>query len=161
MAALILAGVGLYSMAIGWIATQFLSSAAFAFRIVRRFPHVLPSQRSHFATTGAVEYFKRGLWASVSQIATPLMNGSDILIIGKVLGAAAVVPYTCTGKLVSVLANQPQALLDAALPGLSEVKAGESKEHVFRVTTALTQASLMIAGAVACTVVAIIGITGT
>jgi len=155
MVALIFAGVGLYAMAIGWAATQFLNAAIFAYRIVSRYPHVLPSKRAHFSSAGAAEYFKRGMWASVSQIATPLMSGFDILVIGKVLGAAAVVPYTCTGKLISVLSNQPQALLDAALPGLSEVKAGESKDHVFRVTTALTQASLMIAGAVACTVVAV------
>jgi len=155
MIGLIFAGIGLYALAIGWAATQLLGAMAFAFRIWRRFPQVLPANRSHFSSTGSVEYFKRGFWASISQIATPLIFGSDILIIGKVLGAAAVVPYTCTAKLISILFNQPQALLDAAMPGLSEVKAGESKEHIFRVTTALTQASLMIAGAVVCAVVVV------
>ena len=155
MVILIVAGMGLYALAIGWATTQILAAATLGYRIWSRFPQVLPSTKAHFSGEGTGNYVKRGLWASIAQIAQPLLNGADILIIGKVLGAVAVVPYSCTGKLISILANQPQMLLDAALPGLSEVKAVESKEHILRVTTALTQASLMISGAVACTVLAV------
>ena len=52
----------------------------------------------------------------MSQIAQVLLNGTDVMIIGALLGPAAVVPYACTGKLVSVLANQPQAILQSAAP---------------------------------------------
>jgi len=83
------------------------------------------------------------------------MNGADVLIIGKMLGPSTVVPYSCTGKLVGVLANQPQMLLELAVPGLSEIKAGNSRQQIFRVTSALTQASLMLSGGLAFVVVAV------
>jgi O-antigen/teichoic acid export membrane protein len=148
MVALTIGGFGVYALAIGWGVSQLTSNAAFAYRVWSRYPQVLPTHRSHFTAPGAGDYLKRGLWASVSQIAQPLLSGSDILIIGKVIGAAAVVPYSCTGKLVSVLSNQPQMILEMALPGLSEIRAGKSKKDILRVATALTQASLMISGAV-------------
>jgi O-antigen/teichoic acid export membrane protein len=61
-----------------------------------------------------------------------------------------VVPYSCTAKLVNVLSQQPHLIMQAAVPGLSELKAGESREHIFRATTALSQAMLMLTGLVAC-----------
>ena len=47
----------------------------------------------------------RSAWVSLAQIAQVFLNGTDVLIIGKLLGPAAVVPYSCTSKLVTVLAN--------------------------------------------------------
>jgi O-antigen/teichoic acid export membrane protein len=78
-----------------------------------------------------------------------------VLIIGKVLGPAAAVPYFCTGKLVMVLANQPQMIMQAAAPALSELRTGATRERLFQVCTALTQAMLMVSGAVACVVLAV------
>jgi hypothetical protein len=60
------------------------------------------------------------------------------------------VPYSCTGKLAAVLANQPQLLMEAALPGLSEMKVAESRESLSRVSASLNLAMLMLSGAVAC-----------
>ena len=62
----------------------------------------------------------RLVWISVSQIAQVLLNGTDLLIIAGLLGPTAVVPYACTGKLVSLLANQAQLFMQMALPALSE-----------------------------------------
>ncbi len=152
--ALVLLGSGFYAMVIGWAFSQVLATAAFGYRLLSRFPQVLPRQRSHFLASGTGAYMKSGLWASLTQVAQPLLNGSDILFVGKMLGPAAVVPYTCTGKLAFILGNQPQMLLEAALPGLSEVRAGRSKADLLRVATALTQVSLMISGAVVCVIVA-------
>jgi O-antigen/teichoic acid export membrane protein len=91
----------------------------------------------------------------LSQIATPLVGGADILIIGKLYGASAVVPYACTKKLISVLSNQPDLVMHAASPGLSELKTGESRDRIFRSVTALTQALLMISGLVACLILSV------
>jgi O-antigen/teichoic acid export membrane protein len=73
------------------------------------------------------------------------------------LGPAAVVPYACTGKLVSVLANQPQAMLQSAAPALSELRTSSDKGRLFNVSAALAQATLAVSGLVACVVLAVNG----
>ncbi|HMF57371.1 MAG TPA: hypothetical protein VK619_13595, partial [Pyrinomonadaceae bacterium] len=76
---------------------------------------------------------------------------------GKLFGPAAVVPFVCTGKLISVLSNQPQMLMAAAGPALSQMKTGESSERLSQVCIALGQAMLMLSGAVVCVVLAVNG----
>jgi O-antigen/teichoic acid export membrane protein len=80
------------------------------------------------------------------------MSNTDLLIIGKLLGPAAVVPYACTGKLIGVLANQVTILMHTATPGLCEVKSGESSGQVFRVLIALNHGILAFSGLVFCVV---------
>lgn len=53
-----------------------------------------------------------------------MLSSTDIFIIGKLFGPAAVVPYVCTGKLIFVLGNQSLALMEGARPALSEIKTG-------------------------------------
>ena len=101
------------------------------------------------------EYMKKGAWISASQIAQILTTGSDMLLVGKLLGPGATVPYSCTGKLAGVLANKPQMMMQAAFPGLSELRAGGSKPRIRRATMALSQAMLAMSGAVACIVLAV------
>lgn len=152
---LILAGLGLYSLAVGWILNQTISSLICYQRLRRRFSSVLPRKLSALTRTNAKTQLTKGTWASLAQIAQVLLNGTDVLIIGKLLGPLAVVPFVCTGKLTGVLANQPQMLMQAAAPALSEMKMGESRERLFNVCTALSQAMLMISGAVVCVVLTI------
>jgi O-antigen/teichoic acid export membrane protein len=95
------------------------------------------------------------LWISMQQIAQVLLYGTDLLIIGRVLGPAAVVPYFVTAKLMLVLANQPLMLIQTAGPGLSEVRAGQPPERVAEVSTALMQAMLMISGGIVCVVLVV------
>jgi O-antigen/teichoic acid export membrane protein len=64
------------------------------------------------------------------------------------------VPYACTAKLITVFANQPQMLMQLAMPALSELRAGGRREHLARVCVALSQAMLWLSGAVACVVLA-------
>jgi O-antigen/teichoic acid export membrane protein len=59
------------------------------------------------------------------------------------------VPYTLTRKLVDMLANQPQLIMQTALPGLSEIKARGDSAQITRVSTALTHAMLFTSGAFA------------
>ncbi|HEV3470242.1 MAG TPA: oligosaccharide flippase family protein [Pyrinomonadaceae bacterium] len=149
---LVFAGWGLYALAAGWGATQGLTAALTWWRLRRRHRGVLPSRLPALTWAAARERLGRGGWVSVSQVAQLLLAGTDLVIIGKLLGPEAVVPYAVTGKLVLVLGNQPLMLGSVAGPALAEVKAGESRQRISQVATALSQAILIVSGAVVCTV---------
>jgi len=151
--ALLLNGFGLLALAGGWFATQSLDAAICFLRVKTRFPRMLPS-RAELLEPASLrnqlgDQLGRGLWISVSQVAQVLIYGTDAAIVGRLFGAAAVVPYNCTGKLISVLANQPQHIMRAAEPGLSEMRVRESRQKLTAVTSALTLAMLLVSGLVA------------
>jgi O-antigen/teichoic acid export membrane protein len=152
---LVLKGSGFYALAAGWIITQVLSAGFAIYRVKRRFPTILPRRLPKLPWSALSSYLSRGFWISLSQIEALLLGGADILIIGKLNGAAAVVPYTCTKKLVSVLSNQPNVAMQAASPGLSELKSAGSRPRMFQAITALTQGLLLLSGLVACVVLAV------
>jgi O-antigen/teichoic acid export membrane protein len=154
-AALILMGLGLHSLAIGWAINQAVSTLACWLRLRARFPNVLPARLPGLSWAAARSLLTRGSWISVAQVAQLLLSGTDILIIGKLLGPVAVVPYACTGKLISVLANQPQLLMQSAFPALSEMRMGESRQRMFQVCAALGQAMLIVSGGVVCVVLVV------
>lgn len=152
---LVLEGFTLSALAAGWCVTQATIIAACGLRLALLFPGAMP-RRLGFGELGAArEYVARSVWVSVSQIAQVLLNGTDVMIIGALLGPAAVVPYACTGKLVSVLANQPQAILQSAAPALSELRTSADRDRLFKVSAALAQATLAVSGLVACIVLAV------
>lgn len=150
--ALVFRGLGLYSLAIGWGLGEVVSILCLAWRTKARFPYVLPQKIFSVTWKESRSYLGRSLWVTVSRVASILINGSDVLIIGKVLGPLAVVPYVCTGKLISVLANQPQMLMDLALPGMSEMRYSESRERIQQASTALSQILLLFSGTLVCAV---------
>lgn len=150
----VLAGLGLYSLALGWAALQLTSAAANWYRLLKDFPGVLPSSLPKLGHEVARLRLRQGFWISTNQVAQVLLTGTDVLIIGKLFGPVAVVPYVCTAKLISVMSNQPQLLMQAAGPALSQMRAGESRNRLPQVCIALTQAMLMISGAVVCVVLA-------
>ena len=153
--ALVWQGFGLPALAGGWCITQLAITGASAARLAWRFPAAMPRRLAWDRARTAGEYIRRSLWVSVGQVAQVLLNGTDVMIVGALLGPAAVVPYACTGKLISVLANQPQALLQTAAPALSELRTSAEYRRLFTVTAALTQATLAISGLVACVVLAV------
>jgi O-antigen/teichoic acid export membrane protein len=149
---LVVAGLGLYALALGWLVLQLINALASWHRLRKHFPGVLPQSLPRLSWERARIRLKQGFWVSINQIAVVLLTGTDMLIIGKLFGPAAVVPYACTGKLISVLANQPQMLMAAAGPALSQMRTGESRERLSQVCVALGQAMLMLSGAVVCVV---------
>lgn len=153
--ALIFAGFGLESLAIGWAAGQLAVATAAFIRLKLRYPTALPRRLPHLPREGFVKRMTGGFWVSISQISHVLMTGSDVLLIGAILGPAAAVPYAITGKLIMVIANQPQLLLQTAEPGLSELRTAESREGIVRVSTALTQTILMFSGGLLCVALAV------
>jgi O-antigen/teichoic acid export membrane protein len=151
---LVLAGWGLYALAIGWTLQQFAGAFTGWYRLRTRFPTVLPRGLPAMPWSTARTRLTQGGWVSLSQIAQVLLNGTDILIIGKLFGPAAVVPFVITGKLINVLANQPQMLMASAGPALSEMRMAEVK-RLSGVCIALSQAMLLVSGAVVCVVLAV------
>ena len=149
---LVLGGFGLYSLAIGWIISQTCTAAVCAWRLWRVHPEIMPSSLSRIRLANALPQLGRGFWVSASQLGQVLLGGTDILIVSKFLGPAMVVPYSCTGKLANVLTNQPQLLMHLAVPGLSELKAGSSKEKIFQVTVSLAQGLLLLSGLLFCVI---------
>jgi O-antigen/teichoic acid export membrane protein len=153
--ALVLSGRGLIALAFSWAISQIVPAVLCRFRLWRNFPGVLPNDLGRFDRPAALTYFRKGAWISTSQVAQILTAGTDVLLIGKLLGPSATVPYSCTGKLAGVLANKPQMMMQAAFPALSELRTSGSRAAIRQATTALRQAVLVLSGAVACVVLAV------
>ncbi len=152
---LLLLGARFYALACGWCLQQ-LAHDLIAFVRLRRLRPDLVSLDG-WKKSGPMQWrwLLRGFWVSVSQTAYSMLTGADLLIIARFLGPASVVVYSCTAKLVNILQNQPQILASTALPGLSQMKTSESRERVLQTTTSLTQAMLLLVGAVFCIVLAV------
>ena len=152
---LVLAGWGLYALAAGWSMNQLTLTIGCWYRLRTHFPSVLPEKLPEMGWSIARQRLGQGFWVSLNQIAQVLLNGTDILIIGKLFGPAAVVPFVITGKLIGVLSNQPQILMAAAGPALSQMRMSESRARLTEVCVCLSQAMLMLSGAVVCVVLVV------
>lgn len=152
---LVFAGAGLYALIGGWITQQGLGAALQLFRLRREHPELVPRTLPRLERGWARRYLGKGVWLSVGQVAQVLLNSTDVLILGAVLGPAWVVPYACTGKLIMVLANQPQMVMQTAIPALSELRYAESRQRVAQVSRSLTLAMLLASGGVAVVVIAV------
>jgi O-antigen/teichoic acid export membrane protein len=152
---LLLAGTRFYALVCGWCLQQIVHDIVAFYRLRRIRPDLLTLEG--WNTTGPFHWrwFTRGAWVNVGQIGYALTAGTDLLIVGRALGPAAVVVYSCTNKLITVLQNQPQILASVALPGLSELKIIDSRQSVLLKITSLTQAMLVLVGAVFCIVIAV------
>src|SRR5262249_3259281 len=155
MVALVLGGAGLYALAWAWCGKELLAALVCWWRLRADFPGVLPARLPALSWSGVRGSLGRGFWVSVGQVAQVLLHGSDLLLLSRLLGPLAVVPYDCTLKLIRVAANQPLSVMHNAAPMLSEMKAGESPARLFRVSTALSQALLLLTGGVVFVVLAV------
>lgn len=153
----VLSGFGLYSLAFSWLLSQTLTASACAYRVWRHHPGLMPTKLPAMRIPEAISQLGRGFWISINQFGSVLMMGTDVLVISRMAGPTAVVPYSCTGKLATVLSNQPQLLMHLATPGLSEMKTGASKQRLFEVMTALSQAMLLLTGLLFCTILVVNG----
>jgi O-antigen/teichoic acid export membrane protein len=151
----IAAGAGLYSLALGWVTTQVVSAIAGWRRLTKAHPEVVPSRLPSLVFSSARQQIESGVWISVNQVAQVLLAGTDLVVIGKLLGPAAVVPYACTGKLLTMLANQPQMFMQLALPALSELRTAAPRERLFEVSRSMAQVMLFLSGAIVAVVLAV------
>jgi O-antigen/teichoic acid export membrane protein len=132
-------------------------AAAAWWRISQRYADVWPSWRTRAGWSEVRPYMAQAGWISVAQVAQVFLTGSDLLLLGAVLGAGAVVQYSCTGKLATVLSNHPQLIMQAATPALSELRAGSRREQLLEASVALMLAMLTLSGLVACVVLSLNG----
>ena len=149
---LVLADVGLAALATGWVVTQAVSATACGVRLLRHYPHAWTRDLPSVSWGEVRGLFSRSVWISLGQVGQVFLNGSDILVLGAFLGPAATVPYACTGKLISVLANHPQLLMQTAAPAMAEMRVSASRDRLIGIALALMRAMLVISGAVACLV---------
>jgi O-antigen/teichoic acid export membrane protein len=149
---LVVEGLGLYALAIGWAASQLILLSVCLHRLWRRFGYVLPHSVPALPLGAARTRIVQGLWVSVGQIGWVLLYATDLLIIGKFLGPAAVVPFALTCKLAAVLNNQPQMIMQVAVPALSELSIAANRKRFSDITIALSLILLMTSGGIACVV---------
>ncbi len=152
---LVLAGHGLDALVLSWVLLQAATAAACVIRTRSRHPEVWHATTPPVGWPVLGGYLRQSVWVSASQLAQVLLNGTDVLIVGKVLGPLAVVPYSCTSKLVTVLANHPQLLMQSAAPALSELRAAGERDRLRLVSVALGRGMLMATGAIACGVIVV------
>lgn len=152
---LVFSGKGLYSLAWGWAATQGLMALGTMVRMYWKFPQFAPRRLRWLNFGEIVKHFKAGVWVSVSQITQMLIGTTSTMAIAYSAGPSAVVPFSCTQKLIQILSNQPAVILQNAQPGLTQLRATATKDHISRVIGTLTQAVLMMSGALSCAVLAI------
>jgi O-antigen/teichoic acid export membrane protein len=152
---MLLLGARFYALACGWCLQQMGHDLVAFFRLRRSRPDLLSAAAWRQAGPLRWRWFTRGFWVNVNQVATALVAGSDLLIVGRSISAATVVVYSSTNKLITVLQNQPQILASVALPGISHMKNSESRERILQATTSLTQAMLLLAGGVFCIILAV------
>jgi O-antigen/teichoic acid export membrane protein len=152
---LVLKGAGLWALVIGWTAGQLATSAG-AWAHVRQFHRdAWPSRELKPAWTDVRPYVVNAAWISMAQFAQVMLTGSDLLMIGGMLGTSAVVLYSCTAKLTMVLANHPQLIMVSATPALSELWAKGERGRLLDLVSALTLAMLSISGLIACLALAV------
>jgi O-antigen/teichoic acid export membrane protein len=154
MVAMLVLGARFYALACGWCLQQMAHDLVAFVHLRKSRPDLVSVEVWHKAGPLQWRWFARGFWVNVNQVAVALSAGSDLLIVGRAISAATVVVYSSTNKLIAVLQNQPQILASVALPGLSHMKASESRERTLQATTSLTQGMLLLAGAIACVILA-------
>lgn len=152
---LVRAGWGLNSLAAGWVTSQLLISLLSFAYLRKQMPHLIPRRTSGFAAQPARSQFASSFWYSTSQFAQLMLDGLDLLLVGKWMGASAAVIYSCTGKLPAVLNNQPHLVLSLASPGLTEIASGADADRAGRVISSLIQATLLFSGAICCLVIVV------
>lgn len=153
--ALVLAGFGLYALAVGWVMNQALSTVLWWWRVRSRYPQAWPKGLPAFRGAALRDRLARSGWVSLSQVARVLLFGTELLIIGRVLGAEMVVPYFCTAKVLTVLGHQVSMLPQTAGSGLAELRVAGRKEDLVRACGALTQTTLMLSGLIVAVVLVV------
>ncbi len=152
---MLMLGARFYALACGWCLQQMAHDLVAFVHLRKSRPDLVSADVWRRAGPIRWRWFARGFWVNVNQIATQLSAGTDLLIVGRSINAATVVVYSSTNKLIGVLQNQPQILASVAVPGLSHMKTSESRERILQATTSLTQAMLLLAGAIACVLLAV------
>ncbi len=152
---LVLKGAGLWALVIGWVTGQLVTAAGTWAQVRHLHAESWPRRQLRPPWSEVRPYVVSAGWVSVAQIAQVLLTGSDLLMIGGMIGTTSVVLYSCTSKLTSVLANHPQLIMVSATPALSELWAAGERKRLLDLVTTLTLAMLTVSGFIACLTLAV------
>lgn len=153
--ALVVWGAGLWALVVGWLVGQLVTAAATWWRVAHHHGAAWPDRQLRPPWAEVKPYVVQAGWISIAQVAQVLLTGSDYMMIGTLLGAAAVVQYSCTTKLATVMANQPQLIMVSATPALSELFASGQRQRLLKLMVTLTLGMLTVSGLIACLVLAL------
>jgi O-antigen/teichoic acid export membrane protein len=148
------AGLGMWALALGWIAQQGLLPLICWGRLRLAFPDLCAHAGPRPTPQESLQYLSRGLWVTLTRVAQVLLNGTEILLVQHLLGPAAVVIYVCSSKLVTMVAQQTYSLVLTAEPALSELRGSGDADRLVQVSAALRELMLQISGLAACVVLA-------
>ncbi len=148
-AILVVVQPGLFALSLGWAAGQVVRVVASALRLWSRYRIDFPILFRLPQLRVVREWLSRSTWVTLGNVAFMLRMGSDLLVIGYVVGAEAVVAYSCTVKLAQFVSLVPQQLLTSARSGLFELIGLNDAERLRRVSLAIEQAVLLSATFVA------------
>lgn len=70
------------------------------------------------------------MWLMTTGLGAVLVTSTDLLMHGRLTDPAAVVRYSLTGKLLSILGGQPLALLRAPTPMLAALHARAERDRL-------------------------------
>jgi O-antigen/teichoic acid export membrane protein len=152
--ALVLSGLGVWALVAGFAAGRLATAALAWWRLCRRFPAACPDFRAPLPAAETRTMLRQGLWVSLSRVAQVLLNGTEVVIVGILLGPAAVVLFACTAKLTTLFGPQVYTLATTAEAALSELRTRESPGRLLDVSGTLRQAILLASGLVVCVVLA-------
>ena len=80
-----------------------------------------------------LKFFKLSSWLFLSGISGILLNSSDIILVGYVLGPKTAAIYAATGLVLNMLTRPLMMLLGSATPGLAGLCGQENWQRVLRV----------------------------
>ncbi len=151
--ALVFAGWSLTALATGWAAGQLMSCLLAWWRLRLCFPEALgrtqwPGWSALYSHVGA------SIWTTLRQLSQFLLNGSELLVLDYLVGPAAVVVYSCTVRLISLLNNQPYILATAATPAIAQLQGIGDRDGLWRACRALGLGMILLSGAFAIVVLA-------
>lgn len=152
--ALVFAGWGLYSLAVGWAAGQLLGCALSWLRLRT----LLPARSRHTGWPGRNRMWsllQSSLWTSLSQIAHLLVAGTNLLILTWVIGPRATVIFSCTSKLAALLGMQCTIIGVTAQPALAQLRATGDTERLRQALRAIGLLVMVASGAVVVAVAAV------
>lgn len=151
--ALLIAGKGLYALALAAAVPSLAAGLACLLRLAVVAPDLLrgwrlPS-RSILRTMMA-----QGLGSWTAGLGWRMVAATDSIVILAVMGPAAAVVYAMTFKLGSIAMQMSWQLPDAGLVGLAQLKGEGRPDRVREITLSLLRLGLITAGGVACAVLA-------
>src|ERR1700677_4855093 len=147
--ALVLAGSGLYALAVGGFVGQIAATVASLTRLILRHRRVVPT-RVQWASGDVIRrHLRPGLWVSLGQIANVVVNTTDIVVIGRLLGPEAALRFNFTDKTENLLGLHPYAIGNLSGPTLGELKGAGRGSELPRFMGAIAATTLILSGGIA------------